>query len=321
MQSQAIGIDLGGTKIAAARVHADGSHGPISSAPTPAIGGAGALLDAIAAAVRQVVDDEPSGGASREFVGLGVAAAGVIGPQGQVLASTETLEGWVGTDIIGGLRTRIDWIRDKRVVVANDVDAHLRAEAKIGSIRTSPSAIMVAVGTGVGGALLLDGRLRAGAHHVAGEVGHIPVPGAEGLRCSCGVLGHLEALSSGWAIADRYRQASAARSARVDAREVARRAAEGDAIAESVLTSAAHGVGRAIAGMVTLVDPDAVVIGGGVAGAGAIWWQELERAYRAGLPPAFEPPRLLRSELGLTAGVVGAALPVFPQMSVEDHRA
>ena len=117
---------------------------------------------------------------------------------------------------------------------------------------------MVAVGTGVGGALVLDGRTRRGAHHVAGEIGHVPVPGAQGEPCTCGRTGHLEGVTAGPQIHRRY-LAKGGDPEVPDAREVERCADAGDVIAQEVYRDSAVCLARALAGLVTVIDPDVVV--------------------------------------------------------------
>ena len=174
-----IGVDLGGTKTAAAAVSRDGGVGPLRTVPTPAQAGPGPILDAVAGLVREV-----AAGAGGPVLGLGVGTAGVVDvTTGTIVSATDAIAGWTGTDVAGGLRGRLADLALGGVHVENDVDAHAAGEAWRGAAAGLPSVLMVAVGTGVGGAVVLDGRPLRGAHHVAGEIGHLPTPGAEGLRC------------------------------------------------------------------------------------------------------------------------------------------
>ncbi|MGO1177927.1 ROK family protein, partial [Cellulosimicrobium funkei] len=165
---------------------------------------------------------------------------------------------------------------------------------------------LVAVGTGVGGAVVLDGRPLRGAHHVAGELGHVPVPGAELLRCPCGRTGHLEAIGAGPAVHRRY-LALGGDATSPDTRDVVARADAGDELAASVVRDAARAVGRAVAGVVTVLDPEVVVVGGGMAGAGDLGWSALEDALRAEVVDVLADLPLRPAALGNVAAVVGAA--------------
>jgi glucokinase len=311
-----VGVDLGGTKTAAATVAADGTLGPVRAVPTPAAGGPDAVLDAVAGVVREVVAALP--GAAR-LRGLGVGTAGVVDVgRGVIVSATDTLPGWPGTDVASGLRRRLADLAVLApegppgdgtalpVFVENDVDAHAAGEVWLGAATGARSALLVAVGTGVGAAVVLDGRPLRGAHHVAGELGHMPVPGAELLRCPCGRTGHLEAIGAGPAIHRRY-LALGGDAASPDTRDVVARAAAGDELATSVVRDAAEAVGRAVAGVVTVLDPEVVVVGGGLAGAGDLWWSALEDALRAEVVDVLADLPLRRAALGNEAAIVGAA--------------
>lgn len=302
-----VGVDLGGTKTAAATVAADGTLGPVLAVPTPAAGGPDAVLDAVAGVVCEVVAALP--GAAR-LRALGVGTAGVVDVgRGVIVSATDTLPGWPGTDVAGGLRRRLAdlaEVPDLPVFVENDVDAHAAGEVWRGAAAGARSALLVAVGTGVGGAVVLDGRPLRGAHHVAGELGHVPVPGAERLRCPCGRTGHLEAIGAGPAVHRRY-LALGGDATSPDTRDVVARADAGDELAASVVRDAARAVGRAVAGVVTVLDPEVVVVGGGMAGAGDLWWSALEDALRAEVVDVLADLPLRPAALGNVAAVVGAA--------------
>jgi len=294
-----VGVDLGGTKTAVALVRSDGSIGPRLESPTPAGSGPDAVLDLVSELVLAAADGAP-------LAGVGVGTAGIVNGAGQIISATDTFAGWVGTDVVAGLQRRI--AGSGEVVVINDVDAHLLGEAWLGAARGWTSALMVAVGTGVGGAIMMDGRLWRGRRFAAGEIGHVPVPGAEGLRCPCGRDGHLEALSAGPALERAY---CAATGLRIDARQVFARAGAGDQAAATVVRAGAEGLGRAIAGLVTALDPDGVVIGGGVADSGPLWWQPLQDTCRAELVSAFSAVPILPARLGVDAPILGAARSVL----------
>lgn len=300
MTRWAVGVDLGGTKTAAALVDQFGGCGPVSTVPTPAAVGPQAVLDAVASVVRQV-------SAGHEIAGVGVGTAGAVDAHtGRIVSSTETFRDWVGTEVAAGLTERLGC----PVTLRNDVDAHALGEAWLGAGRGRESMLMVAVGTGVGGAIVLDGRLRTGAHHMAGEMGHIPVRGAEGLRCPCGRLGHLEAISSGRGMVRHYHQIGGSPEI-ADGRALLALVGSGDELARRAVDESAAALGRAIAGLVTVLDPELVVISGGVADAGEVWWQPMEQACRAELVDVLSGIEIVRAELGAEAALVGAARPVL----------
>lgn len=300
-----VGVDVGGTKVAAATVGVDGTCGPRVERPTGASRGAAAVLDTVAEAVRAVVAAD-----GRALAAVGVGTAGVVDVgAGYIVSATSTFAGWAGTPVRDELARRLAPLGEgvtPVVHVENDVDAHAAGEAWLGAARGAGSVLLVAVGTGVGGAVVLDGRAWRGAHHLAGEIGHLPVPGAQDLRCTCGRLGHLEAIGAGPAMHRRYLALGG--SARcVDTRALVARAEGGEELAARVVQDAATAVGRAVAGVASVLDPEVVVIGGGVAEAGGMWWTALEQAARADVVDALADLPIRPAALGGGAPVVGAA--------------
>lgn len=289
------GVDLGGTKTAAGLVTRDGTVVRTHTVSTPAADGPEAVLDAVAHAVRQL-------GSSVRAVGVG--SAGVIDPvSGHVVSATGAMPGWAGTDLRGGLVRRLG----VPVVVENDVHAHARGEARCGGAAGMRHMLYVAVGTGIGASLLIDGRIHHGARSAAGHAGHLPVPAAAGRPCSCGGLGHAEAAGSGPAMLAAYRRRTGRAEEVTALAEVSARAESGDATATAVLAEGATALGQAIGGLANTLDPEAVLIGGGVSRCGAPWWEPLRTAVAAELlPPLAELP-VVRGRLGPNAALLGAA--------------
>lgn len=311
--SHVVGVDLGGTKTAAALVGADGQVGTVLTVPTPARSGPDAILDSVAALIGSVLAQAADRGPVPRLAAVGIGTAGVVDAgRGTIVSATDVLPGWAGTDVAGGVRARLAGLpgavatTDLPVVVENDVDAHAAGEAWLGAAAGARIALMVAVGTGVGGAVVLEGTPLRGAHHLAGEMGHMPVPGADDLLCGCGRPGHLEALGSGPALHRHYLRLGGDPAA-ADTRAVVARATGGDPLAQRAVAESAACVGRAIAAICTVLDPDVVVIGGGLAEAGPQWWSPMLRALRADvIEPLAELP-VLPAALGSQAAIVGAA--------------
>ncbi|WP_091653751.1 ROK family protein [Micromonospora pallida] len=291
MQAPLVGIDIGGTKTAAALVGPDGVVLGRCQAPTPARSGPAVVLDTAARLARELLDGAGAGP-------VGVGTAGTVDPAtGTVRYATDSLPGWSGTRVADELRERLN----RPVRVVNDVNAAALGESWVGGGRGRPHLLLVAVGTGLGGAMIQSGRLLTGARGAAGEVGHLPVPGAERLRCGCGRVGHLEGIASGTGLSAAYALQTGLE---IAGRAVAQRAAAGEPAALAVVDRAATALGRALAGLVTVLDPQAVVVAGGAAdtlipGARA--------ALTAELPAAWADVPLLPAGLGADAVVVGAA--------------
>ncbi|TDE18818.1 ROK family protein [Actinomadura sp. 6K520] len=207
---------------------------------------------------------------------LGVGAPGVIDPEsGRVVSATGVLPGWAGTPV----REALTDLTGLPVTVVNDVRAMAYGEAHAGAGAGHHRVLHISVGTGVGGALTTGGRLEHGAHGTAGEVAHLLVPERGPVPCGCGRRDHLEAVASGPAIA-----------------------ATGDAPHAGSL------LGRALAGLLAVLDPDAVVVGGGVAQIGAPFLDAVTAAFRADALPPLRGTPIVPAGLGTDAPLVGAAL-------------
>jgi len=307
-----VGVDLGGTKIAAATVDRLGRAGPVRRRVTPAKDGPDAVLDAIAAVV-----DDALAAASLEarpvLRGVGIGAAGVIDPgRGLVLSSTDAIADWSGTAIATAVATRLG-LPAAGVTVHNDVDAHALGETWTGAAAGVSSALVVAVGTGIGGAWWLGEALWVGERFTAGEIGHMPTPGAGHLVCACGRTGHLEALGSGPGLYRHYLAIGGDAHAG-NARDVVALAAT-DSVAARAVSDAATAVGRAVAGLVTAVGPEVVVVTGGVPEAGPVWWQPFESALRDELIDVLHDVPVRRAALGELAAVIGSARRVWEALA------
>jgi glucokinase len=290
MTTPVVGIDIGGTKTAAALVGPSGQVLERREMPTPARSGPEAVLDAAARAATDLL------GATTGPVGVGTA--GTVDPAtGSIRYATDSLPGWAGTPVADALAARLG----RPVRVTNDVDAAALGECWAGAGRDRAHVLLVAVGTGLGGAVVRIGRVEAGARGAAGEVAHLPAPGAERLRCGCGRYGHLEAIASGSGLAAAY---AIETGTRVTGRTVAERAAAGDGAAQRVVERAGTVLGAALAGLVALLDPEAVLVAGGAAGA---LLPAASAAYSAELPAGWADVPLLPAALSADAVVVGAA--------------
>ncbi|MFJ8743647.1 ROK family protein [Embleya sp. NPDC127516] len=290
-----VGVDIGGTKIAAARVERDGTVTDRRVRATPATSGADRVLASVLDLVRELAP-------GTTFVGIG--APGTVDVRtGIVRSATDLLPGWAGTAIATGVQAATGL----PALVDNDVNVAALGELRRGAAAGHAAILYVSVGTGVGGALALDGRVVRGARGAAGEVGHLSVAGpASTRRCACGRIAHVEAVASGPAIEAAYRGHSTGPGPEL--REIARRAAAGEARAREVIGHAAAVLGRTLAGLVCVLDPDLLVLGGGVTGIGDDFIGPLTDALRAEvLPPLRELP-VRTATLGLDAPLIGAAL-------------
>ena len=289
-----VGVDIGGTKTAAAVVGIDGTPAHRVEAPTPARAGAEAVLDT---AARLVAEAAAQAGAAAGPAAVGVGSAGAFDDHGVVVHATDHLAGWLGTDVARGLRVRLG----VPVAVENDVHAAALGEHWAGG---APERVLfVAIGTGLGGAVVSDGLVLRGASGMAGSVGHVRIPTLQHRVCSCGGADHLEAFASGPGIERSYAEVAGGR---LGLREIARLAAAGDAVAARVIREAAELVGESLAAAVVTTDPGLVLIGGGVSGLGTALTAPLSERLHADLRPPFAGVRVELARTGADAALLGA---------------
>lgn len=291
--NNSLGIDIGGTKIAGGIVSESGELLQRVEKPTPP-----ADPDAIIATVGEIVS-ELSSADSHPTVGVAVAA--FLDPDRASLYFSPNIT-WKDFP----LKNRLEAQLGRPVVLENDANAAAWAEYRFGGARDSVSMIMLTMGTGVGGAVIDRGQLLVGGFGTAGELGHIIVrPG--GLECGCGNRGCLEQYASGTALM---------RDARVSlgepnltAEQLTKRLEAADANAMDVLRSVCDSMGLGIASLVAVTDPDTVVIGGGVARAGAVLGDMIREAFLSHYGASAKRPTaaIVVAELGNTAGMIGAA--------------
>ena len=310
--AHAIGVDLGGTKTAAGVVSADGELLFSETIPTLNRAGGEAVLDATAALVAGLRERADAGGIP--IAGVGVGSAGVIDAgRGVVVSATDAIHGWAGTALTEGLAGRLG-LPSSDVRAVNDVHAHALGEAWRGAAAGTASSLLVAFGTGVGGSLVLAGRPVLGHRYVGGHVGHFASPfaysGGEALPCSCGGSGHVEAAASGPAIHAAFLRLGGS-PAVPDTRAVFALAHEGDPAARLAISTAAEAAGQSAGGLVNILDPEVLVISGGLADAGELWWKPMKAALRRELLDPLVRVPVLRATLENSAAIVGAAKLIF----------
>lgn len=309
-------IDIGGTKIAGGVVTyaAEGRTPSVSlrrSIPTCAASGGPVVLERAAGLIGELLDScggadaDPGGGFGR-VLGIGVDAAGSINEaDGSVAFANEIMPGWTGQPIRAHLEARFG----VPCAVLNDVHAHALGELRHGAARGAKTAIVVAAGTGLGGALIVDGRLHGGAHGFAGMLGHTLHHAAEGIRCACGIEGHLESVASGSGIEARYRDAVGAGpdAPPLTGPQISQLANDGDPVAKSVIELAGRSLGEAIASWASALDPDTVIVSGSVTNAGPLWRAALEDGMRSRLVAELASLTVKDAVLGGDAPLIGAA--------------
>ena len=295
-----VGIDVGGTKVLGGLVDATGRVLRTERRATGGRDGSAQALEQTLTEVLEAVskDVRPSA--------VGVAAAGLVDAAGERLTFAPHLP-WRDEPLRAGLEAR--W--GLPVVLENDATCAVWAEREHGALQGCDSGLLVTVGTGIGGGLLIGGRVVRGAGGMAGEFGHMPmVPG--GRECPCGLVGCWEQYVSGTALLGAARRLAAARSAEtpsvIDGPEITRSALDGDPDALAAFSEVGHWLGVGVAGLVSALDPERVVIGGGVSSAGDLLLgpaREALATHLVGAGPRVPPPRVPAVH-GEYAAVVGA---------------
>jgi glucokinase len=284
-----VGVDVGGTKIAAALVARNGSTSAARTLPTPTDGGA--ALDAVGRIVRDVAE-AAHGALGAVGVGLPSLIDSVTG-RVRMSANIDLAEVDVAAEL--GRRVAVP------VAVDNDANVAALAEHRVGAGAGRGDLVMLTVGTGVGGGVVAGGRLVRGGRGTGAELGHMVIQ-ADGPPCqrNCPNRGCLETLVSGTAIA---------RDAGTAAEDVVERAVRGDAAARAVIERAGRFLGVGIANLANIFNPDVVVVGGGVAaGAGELLLAPARAEYRARALGPNAQADVLAAALGPAAGAVGAGL-------------
>ncbi|MET7708991.1 ROK family protein [Micromonospora sp. NPDC005413] len=291
-----MGVDLGGTKVLTVAITPDGAVQQ-RCYDTHHARGEVEVVDLVAAAVLQCAADQ-------EVTAVGLAVAAWLTADRSTVTIAVNL-GLCDVRLGEAVTARLG----VPVILENDGNAAAVGEARFGAARGSRLSIMLSVGTGVGGGVVIDGRVLAGGHGLAGELGHMSLDD-QGPACVCGGRGCLECYASGLAIA---RSAGT-----TNAQDAVAAARQGDPAALSALESAGIALGRGIAQLSAALDPDVVVIGGGVAaGAGDLLLQPIRRAVRnvRSLSTVVDPPEIRLAACGPEAGALGAAAMVVPRRS------
>ena len=304
--AQALGIDVGGTKIQALRVGVDGSILSRSHSDTPADDPEQTIAVMIEAA-KGLLDSR--------VVAIGVGAAGMVDASTGVLRFAPNLA-WREVPI----GERMSDALGLPCQVDNDANVAAWGEYRFGAGRGHRHMLLVTVGTGIGGGIVAGGRLFRGAHGFAAEIGHVIVE-PDGPLCGCGNRGCLEQVASGQAIGRLGREAAADRPQsmiaeladhdpmHVTGETVTTAAKAGDDVAIRILSQVGRRLGEGIAGLVNVIDPEIVVIGGGVVEAGELLIRPAESAYIDSVEGYEHRPavRLVAAQMGNDAGAVGAA--------------
>ncbi|HEX9219109.1 MAG TPA: ROK family protein, partial [Gemmatimonadaceae bacterium] len=273
-----VGVDLGGTNIVAGAMPLDGSREiAMNTMPTLAEGGAASVVDRIAGMIEQVIAQTmaETGAERSNFMGVGIGSPGPLNREKGIVIVTPNL-GWKNFPLRDEISSRVNL----EATLDNDANCATLGEFWCGAAVGGRNVIGMTLGTGIGGGLILEGKLYHGSSDVAGEIGHTSID-STGRRCKCGNYGCLEAYCSGPAIAERAREALRGDEGesilvsmvdgdqrKITAQIVYEASKRGDAIAREVVRETAHFLGTGVANLLNIFNPDIVVLAGGVTQAG-----------------------------------------------------
>ena len=312
----AIGLDVGGTRIAAGLVERKGRIVREVKVSTPKGSGPFAIVDAIVAAVSEIT----SGLHPSEIAGVGIGLPAQIDFTRQSVEFCTNLP-LAGIDMRGLVMSRLKY----PVTIDNDGNAAALGESRYGAAKGIKDFVMVTLGTGVGGGVFIGGKLHRGSRGFAGEIGHMVIV-VDGPECPCGGHGHLESFAARPAIirearaaAETYRGSSLTRLAggdtdRITAEIVIEAANAGDEAAVEVMSRVGDMLGESLVGLVNVLNPEAIIVGGGIGESCLMVSKRAAGRIAAEALAGRRDVRVLIAELGNDAGVAGAAALAF-----DDH--
>ncbi|MEY4744783.1 MAG: hypothetical protein RL272_728 [Candidatus Parcubacteria bacterium] len=289
-----IGLDVGGTKIRAGVVSSRGRLIISEKIPTEGSRGKAVVLENIVKSVRSVWQ--------KDVKAIGVGMAGIVDHGVGVYRQGPNLPAaFKNIPIAAILRRRFR----VPVKVDNDVHCFTLAEAKFGAAKRFSSVVGLTLGTGIGGGIVIGGRLYRGRDNAAGEIGHMTVSSAFPATCGCGRKGHFESYGSGSAMRKIHR---AIAHSDLEPLAVERAAEHGNARAKKTLRIMADGLADGFANIIHVLNPEIIVVGGSIAAVDGLWKPAVAAVRDRVVYPALRTTPIVRAELGSDANVIGAAL-------------
>jgi glucokinase len=294
-------VDIGGTKIAVGMVDDCGRVLAQLESPTDAPRGFRDALSRIANMLRRTAE-----AAQAKISGIGIGCTGPVYPLTGVIGDVDFLPGWQGTNPVADLASEFQ----VAVAMENDADAAALGEAAWGSGKNKRSLVYVTIGTGIGGGIILDGKLYRGVDYSHPEIGHHVID-PSGPQCFCGAKGCWEVLARGPAIVEWLQKQPLPDSLRLielDARNICEFAAQGVPVALKAVEREAHYLGLGLANLITLFSPDAIVLGGSVMKSAKLFLPGIRRVIQqnCGLVP-YAKTEVTLASLGPDTALIGAA--------------
>ena len=314
MTKKLLGIDLGGTTIKFGILTIDGQVQEKWAIETNILEGGKHIVPDIVASLKHRL--ALYGLTKDDFVGIGMGSPGAVDLEKKTVTGAFNLN-WADTQEVGSVIER-----EVGIPFAIDNDANVAAlgERWVGAGANNPDVVFVTLGTGVGGGVIADGNLIHGVAGAGGEIGHIIVEPEDGFECTCGNKGCLETVASATGVvrvarhlAEEYEGDSLIKAAidngeAVSSKDIFQAAAQGDKFADSVVEKVSYYLGLATANISNILNPDSVVIGGGVSAAGEFLRSRVENYFtKYAFPQVRRSTKVKIAELGNDAGIIGAA--------------
>lgn len=310
-----IGIDVGGTNVKIALVDKSGKIIYSNSVPTYAKMGYEYTINNIKQAIKDLMKETNT--TAKDIDGIGFDFPGQVDYKTGVVKLAPNIPGWVNVPIAQMIEeefhipTRID----------NDVRCAALGEMKFGAGQGCENFVCITVGTGIGSGLVVNGQLVRGASNAAGEIGHIKLQMKDGLICGCGDTGCLEAYASGPSIvamaqdyikggkSTKFREMAAAEGGEITPYMVAKAAEAGDPVAKRIFAIVGEYIGIGLTSVINLLNPEKVIIGGGVAEAGDLLLDPIRKTIKErAMVVAGSAVEIVPAQLGNSAGVIGASM-------------
>ena len=315
-ESMIFAADVGGTTVKLGLFQSDGTLKEKWEIPTRTENKGSGILPDVAAAIRAKMAQ--LGLTSDQVLGLGIGIPGPIDENHVAIHGCDNL-GWDRTDVRGEMNALLPEVPN--VYAGNDANVAALGEAWLGSGKGRRSSVLFTLGTGVGGGVVIDGRIIAGHNGAAGELGHMPVNPDETIPCGCGKCGCLEQYASATGMARLAREALAAcdtpsplrQLEQVTAKDVCDNAREGDPLAVSILERCADYLGRGMSFACCAIDPEVIMVGGGVSRAGDTLLEPVRRHFRKHAYHSCVETPIVAATLGNDAGIYGCAAMVLNQ--------
>lgn len=311
MKVNILALDIGGTKIAGALLDIPPGESPrllfTDTIPTQASQGGLEVAKRVADFAKKLQVKAEKLGYRPQAVSI--ASAGVVDTKtGKIISATELMPTWGGVELGSYISEHLHLA----VTVLNDVHAHALGEVIWGAGAGVDSALVITVGTGIGGAVIYNGKVITGAHYAAGHLGHTAYQEGPQLDCSCGSRGHIEAIASGSGLAHLYNHLLAENNKDLKTLPLASGLAVSqriheDKIAAQAIKISARALGQALGNLANSFDPERIIVSGAMAENGRIWWQSLREGYSFSALPILGQTPILKGSLGTSAALLGAA--------------